>query len=147
VPRALKCKAEGAVTAVPKMSRSVARELLRLILAAVAAGRLVPQYSCRPVRRLCPRLMIRCPGIINTKTALRDKNCMSQPFLSIIVPVYNREAFVARCIDSVLQQDRNDYEIIAVDDGSSDRSVEVLSRHAAVRLNRTNATWGCCAPD
>ena len=58
------------------------------------------------------------------------------------MPVYNREAFVARCIESILQQDCNDYEIIAVDDGSSDRSVEVLSRYQAVRLFRHETNIG-----
>jgi glycosyltransferase involved in cell wall biosynthesis len=67
---------------------------------------------------------------------------MPQPFVSIIVPVYNRETFVARCIDSVLQQDCNDYEIVAVDDGSSDQSVGVLSRYAAVRLIRHQRNMG-----
>ena len=53
-----------------------------------------------------------------------------RPFLSVVIPVYNREKFVSRCIDSVLRQDYTDFEIIAVDDGSSDRSVAVLQSYA-----------------
>ena len=67
---------------------------------------------------------------------------MPQPFLSIIVPVYNRETLVARCIESILRQDCNDYEIIAVDDGSSDQSVEVLSSYPAVHLIRHERNMG-----
>jgi glycosyltransferase involved in cell wall biosynthesis len=67
---------------------------------------------------------------------------MPQPFLSIIVPVYNRETLVARCIESVLQQDCNDYEIIAIDDGSCDQSVEVLSHYPAVCLIRHERNMG-----
>ena len=52
-----------------------------------------------------------------------------RPFLSVVIPVYNREKFVRRCIDSILLQDCTDYEIIAVDDGSSDRSVAVLQSY------------------
>jgi len=42
--------------------------------------------------------------------------------LSIIVPVYNVEAYLRRCVESVLKQDYKDYEIILVDDGSTDNS-------------------------
>ena len=52
-----------------------------------------------------------------------------RPFLSVVIPVYNRENFVRRCIDSILLQDCTDCEIIAVDDGSSDRSVAVLESY------------------
>ena len=53
-----------------------------------------------------------------------------RPFLSVVIPVYNREQFVGRCIDSVLRQDCTDAEIIAVDDGSRDNSVAVLRSYA-----------------
>ena len=38
--------------------------------------------------------------------------------LSIIVPVYNTEAYVAKCLDSLIEPDLGGYEIIAVNDGS-----------------------------
>ena len=44
------------------------------------------------------------------------------PVISVIVPVYNAEAYLKRCIDSVLAQTFLDYELILVNDGSSDRS-------------------------
>ncbi len=43
------------------------------------------------------------------------------PALSIIVPVYNAEAYFARCVDSILAQTMKDFELILVDDGSPDR--------------------------
>lgn len=41
-------------------------------------------------------------------------------FLSIVIPVYNTAAYLRKCLDSILVQDENDYEIILVDDGSTD---------------------------
>ncbi len=48
------------------------------------------------------------------------------PILSIILPVYNGEAFVERAIRSVLDQDLADWELIVVNDGSTDRSEEII---------------------
>ena len=48
------------------------------------------------------------------------------PYFSIIIPVYNRERFIARAINSCLEQDFEDFEIIVVDDGSIDKSVDVV---------------------
>lgn len=47
---------------------------------------------------------------------------MSVPFISVIVPVYNVEAYLDECIRSVLTQDYLDFEIVMVDDGSTDSS-------------------------
>jgi len=47
------------------------------------------------------------------------------PLVSILVPIYNVEAYLQRCIDSVLCQVFDDYELILVDDGSTDRCPEI----------------------
>lgn len=53
----------------------------------------------------------------------------NMPFFSVIIPVYNRAHLVKATIDSVLTQDFKDYEIIAVDDGSTDGSGEIIQQY------------------
>ena len=45
--------------------------------------------------------------------------------LSIIVPVYNVGSFLPKCINSIISQTFTDFELILVDDGSTDNSVEI----------------------
>ena len=68
------------------------------------------------------------------------------PFFSIIIPVYNRERFVARAIDSCIAQGFGDFEIVAVDDGSTDRSSHVIEAYSdpRVRLVRSDGNQGRC---
>lgn len=47
------------------------------------------------------------------------------PFLSIIIPVYNTEKYVSKCIDSILNQSFRDFELIIVNDGSTDSSLDI----------------------
>ena len=56
--------------------------------------------------------------------------CRKPPVISIIIPVYNSERYIHRCIDSVLRQTYPDYELILVDDGSSDLSGEICDSFA-----------------
>lgn len=51
------------------------------------------------------------------------------PFFSIIIPVYNTEAFLKKCIESILNQTYKDYEIILIDDGSTDDSYEICNAY------------------
>lgn len=50
--------------------------------------------------------------------------------LSIIIPVYNAEKYLERCLNSILKQNYSDYEIILVNDGSKDNSLDICSRYA-----------------
>ncbi|MDE6734856.1 MAG: glycosyltransferase [Desulfovibrio sp.] len=56
---------------------------------------------------------------------------MNEPRVSIIVPVYNAEKWLADCLESALGQTVADIEVIAVDDGSTDGSLEILRDFAA----------------
>lgn len=55
---------------------------------------------------------------------------MHTPKISIIIPVYNAAAYIEQCIRSVLNQTMQDIEMIAVNDGSTDESKEILDRLA-----------------
>lgn len=50
--------------------------------------------------------------------------------LSVIVPVYNGEKYLHRCLESILSQQYNDFELIIVDDGSTDSSLEICNEFA-----------------
>jgi len=54
---------------------------------------------------------------------------MSDPFVSIIIPVYNAEKFIEQTIISVLSQSFTNIELIVVDDGSTDNSVNILNNY------------------
>lgn len=62
-------------------------------------------------------------------------NTSMQMKLTFIVPVYNVEQYLRKCVDSLLAQDYDDYEIILVDDGSSDESGVICDEYAASSLS------------
>lgn len=56
---------------------------------------------------------------------------MSAPKLSVLTTCYNREAYISECIDSILNSSFQDFELILVDDRSTDRSWEIIKSYAA----------------
>ena len=50
--------------------------------------------------------------------------------VSVIVPVYNSEDYIGRCIDSILEQTYSDFELILINDGSCDKSLSILKKYA-----------------
>lgn len=69
--------------------------------------------------------------------------------LSIIIPVYNVESYLRECLDSVLSQDMTDYEVICVDDGSTDNSLTILreyeSKYAIIKVIQHSENKGLSA--
>ena len=51
--------------------------------------------------------------------------------ISIIIPVYNAEKYLEECIRSAIEQSYRDIEVIAVDDGSTDNSLEILEKYSS----------------
>ena len=54
------------------------------------------------------------------------------PALSIIIPVYNVEGYIDRCINSILNQSFSDWEAIFIDDGSTDKSGEICDKYSFI---------------
>jgi len=54
----------------------------------------------------------------------------NEPKISVVVPVYKAEKYLARCVDSLLAQTFRDFEIILIDDGSPDKSGEICDDYA-----------------
>ncbi len=55
---------------------------------------------------------------------------MTSELVSVVIPVYNSEKFLEECLDSILTQTYQNIEIIAVDDGSTDSSPDILERYS-----------------
>lgn len=55
---------------------------------------------------------------------------MSEIKVSIIVPVYNKEKYLEECLDSLINQTLNDIEILCIDDGSTDNSLNILNDYS-----------------
>lgn len=59
----------------------------------------------------------------------------NEPFLSVIIPTYNRENYIVHTIHSLLNQDYNSFEIIVIDDGSTDNTDQVVNAIQDPRLS------------
>lgn len=61
---------------------------------------------------------------------------MTNPLISIIIPAYNYARFLGACIDSVLSQTYDNWELIVIDNGSTDNTAEVLGRYTDARIRK-----------
>ena len=61
-----------------------------------------------------------------------------EPLVSIIMPVYNGEKFIFKAIDSIIKQTYQNWEIVAIDDGSTDLSMEVVKGFNDSRIFELN---------
>ena len=66
------------------------------------------------------------------------------PMVSIVIPIYNVEIYLKKCIDSILNQSFDDFEIILVNDGSKDSSLDICNEYLKkdTRINLVNKTNG-----
>jgi len=77
---------------------------------------------------------------------------MEVPAVSVIIPLYNAEKYIAECLDSILLQTFQDFEVIVVDDCSTDKSIEIVESYrekfgGRLRLARTETNSGSgCLP-
>ncbi|MEH2930983.1 glycosyltransferase [Candidatus Ventrimonas sp. KK005] len=76
---------------------------------------------------------------------------MKQPEISVVVPVYNTSAYLEQCMESILSQTFQNMEVICVDDGSTDKSLETLERFAKrdsriTVLHRDGASGSAAVP-
>ena len=60
---------------------------------------------------------------------------LSSPVFSIVIPTYNRAHLISKTIESVLHQSFEDFEVLVIDDGSSDNTEEVVSSYSDRRLH------------
>ena len=69
------------------------------------------------------------------------------PEVSVLVPVYNMEKYLPECLDSLVNQSLSDIEIICINDGSTDSSLQILEKYAAQDnrikiINKENSGYG-----
>ena len=60
------------------------------------------------------------------------------PKYSIIIPVYNVEKYIKKCLDSVFNQTYKDYEVIVVNDGTKDNSMDIVKDYDVIVINQKN---------
>ena len=61
------------------------------------------------------------------------------PLVSVIIPSYNAESYIEECVNSVLSQSLKDFELIVVDDGSTDSTVNLVKTFQDNRLSLIEA--------
>jgi glycosyltransferase involved in cell wall biosynthesis len=69
------------------------------------------------------------------------------PKVSVVIPVYNREKYVRSAVDSILSQTFSDFELLVIDDGSTDGSIAVVQSYSdpRIRFVRNNTNLGVSA--
>jgi len=62
----------------------------------------------------------------------------SQPIFSVVIPAFNEENFIAKTLESVLEQDFKDFEIIVVDNNSTDKTAQIAKKFGAIVFSEKN---------
>ena len=68
----------------------------------------------------------------------------SNPLVTVFIPMYNAQKYIGECIDSILAQTYTNFEIVVIDDGSTDRSAAVVEAYQDTRIHlyRNNGNRG-----
>ena len=77
-----------------------------------------------------PQNIAQARYLLGENPAHKKQGKVENPLFSIIVPIYNVERYLEQCIESVLVQDYQNYELILVDDGSPDNSIDICTKYA-----------------
>ena len=78
--------------------------------------------------------------------AILQRSVLLMPKVSVIIPTYNRPSMLKEAVDSVLTQDFEDFELIVVDDGSTDGTAEEIERYGGrVKLIQHSENRGVSA--
>lgn len=69
---------------------------------------------------------------------------MNKPLFSIVIPIYNADEYLSECLESITAQSRNNYELLLINDGSTDNTLSIITEFAKKRknvkiINQTNA--------
>jgi GT2 family glycosyltransferase len=80
-------------------------------------------------------------GTRRTERHVADGQSRGAPVVSVVMPVYNAEATLEECLTRLLRSHFTDFEVIVVDDGCTDRSVEIMGRHP-IQVVRTSGRVG-----
>ncbi len=74
-------------------------------------------------------LVDRSKVLQKSDVSMSVSRAMPKPLVSVLLPVYNGEPYLGAALESILRQDYRHLEIVAIDDGSTDRSLEILERY------------------
>lgn len=69
--------------------------------------------------------------MVSAISKIKNFEKVSSPKFSLVIPVYNVEDFLIQCLDSIVNQTLESIEIICINDGSTDNSLEILNKYAA----------------
>lgn len=93
-------------------------------------NQIIPEFQIESYKHLLPEHSLsKLTEICNNTPNINVLNKF--PKISVIIPVYNVEKYLRECLDSVINQTLKEIEIICIDDGSTDSSLEILKEYAA----------------
>lgn len=65
-------------------------------------------------------------GKIESQYDDTNVNLNNKPYVSVVIPTYNSQQYIKESIDSIIKQDYQDFEIVIIDDGSTDRTLDII---------------------